>query len=173
MPRRWLARAAFLRPPGAPAPRARRAIAGPSARRAASLAARGSRRHRGGEQGLRRRPTGSGFRFGHWDAYRSRSPKIAVPTRTMVAPSAIAASRSCDIPIESSGSIARHRAVFARPEDRRSKGRARCGIVVMRRHRHDPAQYERRAGSHRIDDRLQLGRRAATLGGVCRRRSPR
>src|SRR6266403_672198 len=34
----------------------------------------------------------------------SRTPTIAVPTRTSVAPSSIATSKSCDIPIESTGS---------------------------------------------------------------------
>ncbi len=39
--------------------------------------------------------------FKPFRAVVSRAPKIALPTRTSVAPSAIAASRSADMPIDS------------------------------------------------------------------------
>jgi hypothetical protein len=56
------------------------------------------------------------------------SPKIAVPMRTMVAPSATAASRSWDMPIDrvSSGSPARE----SRSRSSRSGGRRALGLVV-------------------------------------------
>src|SRR3990172_10992941 len=58
----------------------------------------------------------------------SRSPKIAVPTRTMVAPSAIAASRSADMPIESVSS-ARPPCTSSSFSSRSVRKRRRCSCA--------------------------------------------
>src|SRR6185437_892110 len=63
-------------------------------------------------------------------AGQARAPKIAVPTRTMVAPSAIATGKSCVIPIESSGSAPAPPCSSRSRRSASKKGRAPSGSGV-------------------------------------------
>jgi hypothetical protein len=89
-----------------------------------------------------------------------RFPNSAVPTRTMVAPSSMAASKSCDIPIESCGSpcsVANSRSLRKYGRDS-SRSADHGGIVIS------PSSRRVRAIAHRRDQPRQFPRSRAGLG---------
>ena len=94
----------------------------------------------------------------------ARRPNSAVPTRTIVAPSAIAASRSSDMPIDSvstsSPSLRAAVEQLAHPRELRPLQRR---VVAGRRDRHQPAQPQPRQAANQAGQRERLRRRAAAL----------
>ena len=122
----------------------------------------GSRARRCG----RRRGRDGSTSFAHGAARGTRRPKIAVPTRTIVAPSSIATSKSWLMPIESSRQpvgrhAARDQAVadFAQPPEPRPRV---FGLVGNRRHDHQAAQRQRarvERGLHEVARRRARRRR--------------
>ena len=85
---------------------------------------------------------------------RGGSPKIAVPTRTIVAPSSTATSKSWLMPIDSSASIAgvnalRPAADRERRPARGSSGRAPSGVCDRRREQHQARQPDGRGSRAR------------------------
>ena len=95
-----------------------------------------------------------------------RAPKIALPTRTHVAPQAIAVSKSADIPIDTTGNPC-----FAA----RSASQLKCGrgILIMWRHAHQSGQCRAEASLALVDECVRLRAPDPRLSVPRRRRSPR
>ncbi len=94
-----------------------------------------------------------------------RAPKIALPTRTMVAPSAIAASRSADMPIDSV-STGEPGGPGRVEHCRNVRNCERCRATSARRlgDPHQPAQPQAGKPRHRLRQRHGRVRRDAALG---------
>ena len=94
----------------------------------------------------------------------SRAPKIAVPTRTSVAPSAIAASRSADMPIDSVSTASPRRGSRVEAIAQRAELRALPrGVGGRLGDAHDAAQPQPRQRRDRARERQRLRRRDAAL----------
>ncbi len=95
----------------------------------------------------------------------SRGPKIAVPTRTSVAPSSIAASKSPLIPIDSSRRRRRFDLTVAQCAER-PEALAHRRRVVGRGDRHQPLDSQPRVRTQRGEELRQIRRREAVLGSL-------
>ena len=88
-----------------------------------------------------------------------RGPNSAVPMRTMVAPSSMATSRSCDMPIDRCCKSVRLRQ-RAQPREIRAR---RLGVVGPGRHGHQPQQPQMRAAANGFHQRRHFSGAAPAL----------